>query len=328
MTFPEKSVLRRWLARLARWSVALLVLLAVCRRVWIQREQLAGFSHHFELGWLIVSGAAYLIALSTCALYWWRAIIDQGDRPGFAATWAAYFAGHLGKYVPGKGLVVVIRAGLLRDDRVSIATGAISCAHETLLMMAVGALVAAVLVPFTGGSHAQSFALLSLVAFIGLGTPILPPIVAIWSRWVTRPFGDRPGNEAYRCRWGTVAWGSLVIAGGWCLNGVSLACVLASIGVWKNLVGGLGVVHALGLVTASVALATVGGFVSFLPGGLGSREWILVEMLGPALGPTGTADAAVAALALRLVWLVTEGVGAALFWLWNRQCKRWRVVTN
>ena len=70
---------------------------------------------------------------------------------------------------------------------------------------------------------------------------------------------------------------------------------------------------ALGLVPvviASVALATVAGFVvAVLPGGLGVREGVLMSALAPALGSD---RAVVAALMLRLVWVAAELVAAAI----------------
>ncbi len=70
---------------------------------------------------------------------------------------------------------------------------------------------------------------------------------------------------------------------------------------------GADAVAALGLapvVIASVALATVAGFVvAVLPGGLGVREGVLMSALAPALGSD---HAVVAALVLRLVWVAAE----------------------
>jgi uncharacterized membrane protein YbhN (UPF0104 family) len=77
-------------------------------------------------------------------------------------------------------------------------------------------------------------------------------------------------------------------------------------------------VAALGLapvVIASVALATVAGFVvAVLPGGLGVREGVLMWALAPALG---SKHAVVAALSLRLVWVAAELVAAAAFFPWS-----------
>jgi uncharacterized membrane protein YbhN (UPF0104 family) len=64
-------------------------------------------------------------------------------------------------------------------------------------------------------------------------------------------------------------------------------------------------------------LATVAGFaVAVAPGGLGVREWVLWTALGAA---TGDRDrAVVAALALRLVWVVAEIAAAGLLLLFRR----------
>jgi uncharacterized membrane protein YbhN (UPF0104 family) len=274
---------------------------------------------------LIAAGLLYIAGLSTCATYWLWAVRDQGARPGIAATFAAYFAGHLGKYSPGKGLVVVIRAGLLRDSGVHFVVGAISCAHETLLMMATGALIATI---FSSILFNRTILACSLLTFLCLGVAALPPLVSHWSRWVARPFAAATEGLRYDCRWPTVLRGAVVTCVGWFFTGLSLAAVLASMRSWDLLAEQIGVVRAIALVTAVVALATVGGFLSFLPGGLGSREWILVETLGPALGPGRMADAAVAAILLRLVWIIAELVSWISFWLLDRQCKKRRGVTS
>ena len=59
----------------------------------------------------------------------------------------------------------------------------------------------------------------------------------------------------------------------------------------------------LPLVTAAVAFAMVGGFLSLLPGGVGIRELVILALL---TGPFGHAAAAVAAIFLRLIMLLSE----------------------
>jgi uncharacterized membrane protein YbhN (UPF0104 family) len=310
---------RRWLPRLLRVGIGIVVALGVGHRLWSERDRLGSVARQVEISWLLLSGVLYVAGLSTCALFWWRSICDQGVRPGLLTTWTAYFAGHLGKYVPGKGLVIVIRAGLLRDSNVSLATGAISCAYETLLMMATGALVSVVLFPVIPQGMGGSLMIGAIFMLAVLGVPALPPCVSLWSRLATRPFLKDSAGSAYRCRWTVFGWGVCWVAGGWFLMGLSLAAVLASLHSWGLLVARFGWPGAIGLVTAVSALATVGGFLSFLPGGLGSREWILVETLAPALGEDRTADAAVAAVLLRVVWIVAELVATAVFWQLDRQ---------
>jgi hypothetical protein len=55
----------------------------------------------------------------------------------------------------------------------------------------------------------------------------------------------------------------------------------------------------------------VAGFVTPSPGGLGIREWILMELLTPSLGP---GPAGIAAILLRVTWIVAELVAAGILW--------------
>ena len=62
-------------------------------------------------------------------------------------------------------------------------------------------------------------------------------------------------------------------------------------------------VSSLPLLVAAVSLAVVGGFVSMLPGGFVVRDALLLELLSPTCG---SANALIASVLLRLVWLVSE----------------------
>jgi len=54
------------------------------------------------------------------------------------------------KYVPGKALVVILRAGLIRSRRVNAVVAAISVFYETLTMMAVGSFLAGAILVLRG----------------------------------------------------------------------------------------------------------------------------------------------------------------------------------
>ena len=62
----------------------------------------------------------------------------------------------------------------------------------------------------------------------------------------------------------------------------------------------------LHLCTAAVALATVAGFLSFVPGGAVVREAVLAETLGLLMPGLGGVTALVGSVLLRLVWLLSE----------------------
>ena len=97
-----------------------------------------------------------------------------------------------------------------------------------------------------------------------------------------------------------MAWSLL----GWVLLGLSQVAVI------RGLVpSGLAPV-SWPLAIASVALATVAGFVvPVSPGGLGVREWVLWTALASAIDRD---LAVVAALVLRLAWVAGEVVAGAL----------------
>ncbi len=308
----ERPPGRRWFAVVARVAIAAAVVAGVSHRVYRERSKLAAYEWTLRPGWLVAGGAAYAGGLATCATFWWMAMRDRGGRPTWASTLAAYFAGHLGKYVPGKGLVLVIRASMVRGPGVTAASAAITAAHETLLMMAVGSLVAAGLLGFVDAPHRDRLLGAALVVAVALATVSSPPVIARLGRLASRPFvGDSELGD-HTCRWRTVGVGTVPIVAGWALMGVSLAAVLAATGDWGVLVAARGTAETLALVTIVVSLATVGGFVSLMPGGLGSREWIVAETLGPAIGAD---HALVAAVLLRLVWIGAECAAAGMSWL-------------
>jgi hypothetical protein len=96
-------------------AVAVLVVAAVGRhvaRTWgdLSRHHA---TLHVEPGWIAVSVVLYLLGLSACGAYFGR-VMDAGPTPVRRdAALRAYLISHLGKYVPGKAMVVVLRAALV-----------------------------------------------------------------------------------------------------------------------------------------------------------------------------------------------------------------------
>lgn len=67
---------------------------------------------------------------------------------------------------------------------------------------------------------------------------------------------------------------------------------------------------------AAITLATVAGFLSFVPGGAVVREAVLTELMVPHLGD---AVALLSAILLRLVWLVAELVISGILYIVARR---------
>ena len=133
-----------------RWVSIVVELSIVAILAWFVRGTILGavakirtYPHAFSFGWLAAAALLYLAGLLPEGLFWHRVLRDLGQEAELAETLRAYFIGHLGKYVPGKAMVVVLRTGLIRSHRVDTRMAVASVFLETLTMMAVGACVAA-----------------------------------------------------------------------------------------------------------------------------------------------------------------------------------------
>jgi uncharacterized membrane protein YbhN (UPF0104 family) len=285
--------------------------------------------------WLLASAIFYLIGMLPMGIYWHRLLVSMGQRPRLADTLRAFYAGHLGKYVPGKAMVVLIRAGMLRGERVNATVTAVSVFAETLTMMAVGAFLAATTIAWQFAEE-RMFFLLAIGLLLVSGIPTWPPVFRCLVRtfdisasriaeFTRRGPPDRsPGQDLTQVpdsarsslklaeagySWSVVLNGWIADLVGWLILGLSLLAVLNGI-VQPVSFGGSAERYLAAL--ASVTLATVVGFLSLLPAGVLVRELVIQGLLSPQLGP---GMAMVSAIVFRLVSLVAELVCAALLHL-------------
>lgn len=230
-----------------------------------------------------------------------------GQRPAVADSMAAYFIGHLGKYVPGKALVMVLRAGLIRGPMVDVKVAAACVAIETLTMMAVGAVISLIVL---SSVVSGAYAWVVPIAALGVGVGLLAFLPAL-RRGLVLVERRKPAwleNLAWRdLGWRVLVPGWLWIAVGWALQGLSLWATLRALGATD-----LGAFADLPLCTAAAAISVVAGFLSFFPAGLVAREAVLLMVL-EAAGIDPALALAVAVLQ-RLVSLVSElGISAILY---------------
>jgi uncharacterized membrane protein YbhN (UPF0104 family) len=306
---PSQPRRNRWLLTAARLLIVLAVLLAVRHTITGALAELGQYPWSCDPWWLALAGVLYLLGLLPAGLFWHRVLLVLGQDARLGETLRAYYVGHLGKYVPGKAMVVVIRAGLIRSHRVDTSVAAVSVFFETLTMMAVGALIAAAILAtaFRGQTLLFSGALTLMVL---AGMPTLPPIF----RRLVRLLGVGKADPSVRKKLENLGYATLLLGWGamsvvWILLGLSLWAVLRSMGSADA--GLLGQLH---LCTAAVSLATVAGFLSLVPGGAVVREAVLAELLVPRLGKV---IALLSAVLLRLVWLLSELVISGILYLWR-----------
>ena len=320
----DRTRWKRRLIVLIKAAVALLVLWGVGRHVLRTWNDL----QHHEMAieprpiFLVLSGLVYLAGLSCCAFFY-EDILKASPTPiPTLPAYRAYLVSHLGKYVPGKAMVVVMRAGMSAEHGARGATAAIATFYETLVMMAAGGLIAALGFALGGPSPSMTVTLPALgqialpfyhlagLFALGLGLAflvvVLPPCFRRLSLMVSLPLPGVGAEALPRFSAGLLARGLRRGGESWLFLGLSQILVVRGL-VPSGRFEFLGMVP---VVVASVALATVAGFVvAVLPGGLGVREGVLMVALGPMFGRD---LAVVAALALRLVWVAAELLAAAV----------------
>jgi glycosyltransferase 2 family protein len=321
------------MSRPKKIAVAVVKLAILAIVVWAVRrtlvEAVAGLDDvwwRIQAGWLVAAALCYLAGLLAWGLFWHRVLVTLGQRPTRFRSLTAYFVGHLGKYVPGKALVVILRAGLIRGPGVDTTVAAVSVFVETFVMIASGALLAALVLAATLEADPR-WTLLALGIGVLAALPILPPvfrrIVGVLGRRSRQPAGAAATRNQQLGRFDgrLVASGYLMAAAGWIPVGASLWAVLRSLGIENAPLA-----TTLPWAVAVVALAVVAGFLSLLPGGLGVRDVILLELMVPRLRDVFYVDhaesiALAAVLLLRLVFLGAEVAVSAVLYaaFWKRR---------
>ncbi len=304
--------------RVIKWVLAVLVLAAVAwylQKTWnrLIDEQVP---LRLEPGWFVLALVFHLLGMVCFAANFWR-LVNQGDGPrvGVLASTRAHMIGHLGKYVPGKAMVAVMRVGLVHPYGARISTATWATMYETLVMMAAGGLVATLGV-LISRSPSQLLALeptSQLLIGLGLGLGLMlsllawPSVFGRLSRVLSLPFPQVTAESLPHYRPALWVQGLLIASVGWISWGLSQWAVLCGLGVPSPSV------TEWPLIVASVSLATVVGFVvAVLPGGLGIRESVLWTILALVVDPS---YAVVGALVLRLTWVLSELATSGLLYV-------------
>lgn len=297
-----------------RWLIFLAVFSAIAHRIWVEKGKIANYPLALHFGWISLSMACYCAAMAGCAIFWWLALRDFGGSPSLINTAYAYFVGHLGKYVPGKGLVIVIRTLLIRGPGIGASSAAFTSILETFFLMAVGSLLCLPVFIWAPLPYRWILSCSSLIFALSFGVIIVPPVTVRTRAWLAGIFPAFESNVV--CSWKTMEKGFLFMLSAWVLCGLSLLLVFKAMGGMGLLYDQMGFLALWAIMTASVAFATIAGFVSMMPGGLGTREWVLIETLGPIVG---TPQVMLAAGILRLQWVVAELLAGGVLWYLDRQ---------
>jgi hypothetical protein len=287
--------------KMAAWVLILAAVAWHVRKLANDWSQQGGSLDSLRLNpwWLVASAAAYLLAQFSFGAFWRVLLRALSVEPSWWELFRAYCIGTLGKYIPGKAMVVVIRTGMIPKGRTGRFPVALSVFFETTTAMMVGCAVAclclAPIVPgawmFWGGAGAVAAALVVCLS---------PPFFTRAIKLASLPFAVSPISREAVTAWFAALRRPIVLcsAAGWMLFGTSFWAVMMALGVQ------CATTEDFAFLTGVTALATAGGFLFvFLPSGIGIRELIIIQLLAPRYGQS---QAVIASLLLRTVWTLAE----------------------
>ena len=303
---------------LARWLIqaAILVLVAVFLTLAIQTAiaQLRASPEvlswdrvqwlPFMAGWILT-----LIALFPAGIAWFQTLRDfQLSVPARHGAYA-YFLGHLGKYVPGKAMAIVLRVGYLHRLGISVRPTILSVFIETLTSLASGSILGAILLQTMS---VPPWLKVCALACIPLAALALVPKPFRWliERLSRSRLGAMPQHVAEAIQWRLMLRCGTYSAVGWLLHGTAAWMLLMAIDPASDLLSW----RAWSTCVSSMALAALAGFVSMIPGGAGVRELVAtwgIATLVPM--PVALASAVITRLAAIAAELIVLGVLA--FWV-------------
>lgn len=312
------------LRSLLKWLLFAVVVGYVCYhgyRLWTQSDVRQQPLSAAGVGWLCAAGVVYLLSWLPSIWFWRELMRAVGGPVGFRDAARAYYCGHLGKYIPGKAMVLVIRAALVKDRGCPALLAAVTATYETLVMMGTGLAIGAALAPLlfrdwiskhlpaSGFSPPlQATAALVVVTAIVVGS--LPLVARILS-WIAAK--AVPDSSLFRGRViaippRMIALGCLAFCLSWTAQGLGLGMMLHA--VFESALN----FADLPLWTGAMALSTSLGFaVLFAPGGLGVREGILLAILNSQPGMNPQAAVAVTVLSRVVSFLAELAISAVLF---------------
>ncbi|MGL4942988.1 MAG: lysylphosphatidylglycerol synthase transmembrane domain-containing protein [Thermoguttaceae bacterium] len=230
-----------------------------------------------QIGWLVVAAVCYLAAWIPAAFYWLSLLKLWGQTVPLSRAMRAYMIGHLGKYTPGKAMVVVLRAAMVKSETSRASVAAAAVFYETFMMMATGSLLSTFIIFFAFANEPQWLGLLACsLAMVAINGGVTIPA---FFRYAVLRLGVGRDDEAVQRGLNSLGLKTMLVGAAsmsvvWVVLGISLWATICGMGIH---VGSLA--ETLPRFTAAMALSMVTGFVAMMPGGLGVREWVLAQLL-------------------------------------------------
>ncbi|HTU24427.1 MAG TPA: hypothetical protein VMF30_03445, partial [Pirellulales bacterium] len=106
--------------QLMKWSIAVGKIAVFALLVWFvwatlvkAFQDLEHHTWHVAWPWLVAAGIFYILGTLPAGDFWSRLLRDCEQPIGRYTAIRAFLISQVGKYVPGKAMVIVVRAGLV-----------------------------------------------------------------------------------------------------------------------------------------------------------------------------------------------------------------------
>lgn len=332
-------------AGLLRWGLFLLVLWYVAthaKTLWVASRDI---DVNVDWKYLVAAGLISQLSWLPSTWFWRRLIVLLGGNVESYPLIRAYYCGSLGKYLPGKAAVILIRSAMLKQQNVSFVRASIASMVEAGAVMLVGCVVsltfAMTVIPpdalpdwVSGSLPRESTSWSGLLLFV-IVLLAATPVIAAPANWILTKISrtveqraqnktvndpavidppppgeanpERDGLAIGKLTWQLLATASLMLALSWAGHGLGLLLVLRSMDPEILSLDNWTISTA-----AAAAGTSIGFFAIFAPGGLAVREGLIITVLAPS---TGGGIAVAAAGLYRLASLAAECLAALLLYV-------------
>ncbi len=303
MNLPPAGPVRRWCSRL----LLIIVLAAVAWVVAGNISEIRRYDFSLRLFPLLMSFLTILAAFFAQFLIWTMVADAFGIRSGFVQSGAAWATSGLGRYVPGKVAILLVRFDLYKGQskrKITAASGV-----EQVAQLASACLLVLLAVIFSSRGlpdYVRWYALAGALLFLVLLWPgVLLGLINTGFRFLRKdPLEELPSYPR-------LLFFVLLYLGSSLIHGLGFFLLLQALTP-------MGAESFLPVTAIYYSAGLIGLMAFFAPSGIGVREGVLLALL-PYYAPMPVV--VVAALAIRLTASLAEITLAAAFLLSARTCR-------
>ena len=212
---------------IAKWAIAFIVLVFLFLTIQKAYADVMLHREHLDFSaldwrWMIAGVFAYAVGMFPAAIAWLQTLSGFGQNVPLRAGFHAYFLGHLGKYVPGKAMVIVMRVARLAPLGIEIKPTVVAIFVETLTSIAVGAVLGCVFLFFLP-EFPPSWMIAGAAVCIPCSIVLLLPHTfrAILAVLAKSKIGRMPRSVSEAFTWKMMIRTCLWMAIGWLIHGTA-----------------------------------------------------------------------------------------------------------